>query len=109
MIYIRWTGAAISVSVAYRQRPCVLCSNRIKALAACISLTAARAQYVILTNGLSLIIHQTNVLCKETYLAPIAAPLSKLLSYVPFLTALKHLFSSSVLKSPKSDICRSQQ
>nr|DAS73271.1 MAG TPA: hypothetical protein [Caudoviricetes sp.] len=53
-------------------------------------------------------IHQTNVLCKETYLAPIAAPL-KLLSYVPFLTALKHLFSSSVLKSPTSDICRSQQ
>nr|DAX82329.1 MAG TPA: hypothetical protein [Caudoviricetes sp.] len=29
--------------------------------------------------------------------------------YMPFLTALIRLFSSSVLKSPKSDICRSQQ
>nr|DAK18235.1 MAG TPA: hypothetical protein [Caudoviricetes sp.] len=35
--------------------------------------------------------------------------LSKLLSYVPLLTALIRLLSSSILKSPKSDICRSQQ
>nr|DAN92417.1 MAG TPA: hypothetical protein [Caudoviricetes sp.] len=31
------------------------------------------------------------------------------MSYVPFLTALIRLFSSYVLKSPKSDICLSQQ
>nr|DAX30236.1 MAG TPA: hypothetical protein [Caudoviricetes sp.] len=51
-------------------------------------------------------IHQTDVLCKETYLAPIAAPL-KLLLHVPSLTALKHLFNSNVFKLPKSDICLS--
>jgi len=57
MIYIRWTEAAISVSVAYRQRPGVLCFNRIKAPVACISLRAAMAWYVILTNGRFLIIY----------------------------------------------------
>nr|DAK06182.1 MAG TPA: hypothetical protein [Caudoviricetes sp.] len=31
------------------------------------------------------------------------------MSYMPSLTALKHLFSSNVLKSLKSDICLSLQ
>nr|DAV14354.1 MAG TPA: hypothetical protein [Caudoviricetes sp.] len=37
MIYIRWTKAATSASVAYCQRPGVLYCIRIKAPAACIS------------------------------------------------------------------------